>query len=118
MIVVLSKETRKRKVPYIYEHDIYQREFLQWVKGLWVFPGESAKRIGHPAPFPVELPYRCMKLYSLTTDTVLDPFCGSGTTGVAAKATGRNFIGLDLSHEFCNMAARRIESEVWVRKPQ
>jgi site-specific DNA-methyltransferase (adenine-specific) len=118
MILVLSKGTRKRKLPYTYQHDIYQREFLQWVKGLWTFPGESSKRIGHPAPYPVELPYRCIRLFSMVGDTVLDPFMGSGTTGVAAKHTNREFIGVDINPEYCTMAEKRIDSEVWVRTLQ
>ena len=51
---------------------------MEWTNGLWTFPGESKKRIGHPAPFPIELPHRCIKLFSYVGDTVLDPFMGSG----------------------------------------
>lgn len=108
MILVLSKHTRKRDVPDGYEHDIYQNEFISWVKGVWTFPGASAKAIGHPAPFPVELPYRCIRLYSMVGDVVLDPFCGSGSTGVAAARTNREFIGLDINPQFCKLAEERI----------
>ena len=61
-----------------------KEEFIDWTKSIWTFPTESAKRIGHPAPFPVELPRRLIKLYSFTNDVILDPFAGSCTTAIAA----------------------------------
>ena len=77
-IIVLYKDEWKRKRPG--ENDITGEEFKDWVGGCWSFNGESAKRIGHEAPFPRELPRRCIKLFSFVGDVVLDPFMGSGTT--------------------------------------
>ncbi|NOJ28322.1 MAG: SAM-dependent methyltransferase [Nitrososphaera sp.] len=87
---------------------ISRQEFLQYTKSVWQFPSESAKRAGHPAPFPVELPHRCIQLYSYLGDTVLDPFCGSGSTCVAAAKTGRRFIGYDTDPEFVEAARKRV----------
>ena len=61
-----------------------KEDFIAWTKSIWVFNAESAKRIGHPAPFPIELPYRLIQLYSFKDDIILDPFMGSGTTAIAA----------------------------------
>ena len=69
---------------------------------------ESAKKIGHPAPFPEELPYRLMQLYSFEEDLILDPFMGSGTTAVVALKTKRNYIGYDVSEEYISLANKRI----------
>ncbi len=69
---------------------------------------ESAKRIGHPAPFPEELPYRLIQLYSFKNDVVLDPFMGSGTTGISAFKSGRKFIGYEISEEYIKLANQRI----------
>ena len=74
----------------------------------YTFPAESATRAGHPAPFPVELPYRCMQLYTFAGDFVLDPFCGSGSTCVAAVRAGRHFVGYDTNRQYVELAQRRI----------
>jgi len=87
-------------------------EFKKWAKGVWEFPGASKKRIGHPAPFPVELPRRCIRFYSYVTDTVLDPFCGSGTTLLTCLETGRTGIGVEINKEYCELAAKRIRGYV------
>jgi DNA modification methylase len=71
---------------------------------------ESARKIGHPAPFPEELPYRLIQLYSFTNDIVLDPFMGSGTTGVAALKSGRFFVGYEINKEYIKLAENRLES--------
>ena len=68
----------------------------------------SAKKVGHPAPFPVELANRVIKLYSYVDDVVLDPFIGSGTTAVAAKQNGRHYVGFDISPDYCRLAEERI----------
>ena len=83
-------------------------EFIQQTKSIWSFPTESAKRVNHPAPFPVELPKRCIEMFTFTGDVVLDPFLGSGTTAVAAKMSGRKYIGCDLSAEYCAIAEDRL----------
>ena len=86
-------------------------EFIHHTKSI---PTERASRVNHPAPFPVELPKRCIEMYSFAGDIVLDPFNGSGSTCVAAKMTGRTYIGVDLSQEYCNIAQKRLdETEAW-----
>jgi site-specific DNA-methyltransferase (adenine-specific) len=92
--------------------DITKKEFKKWTNGVWEFRGASKKRIGHPAPFPVELPRRCIKFYSYVTDTVLDPFLGSGTTLLACLETGRTGIGVEINKEYCKLAARRMRAYV------
>ena len=89
-------------------------DFIHHTKSIWSFPTERASRVNHPAPFPVELPKRCIEMYSFAGDVVLDPFNGSGSTCVAAKMTGRTYIGVDLSSEYCSIAQQRIdETEAW-----
>jgi site-specific DNA-methyltransferase (adenine-specific) len=87
---------------------ISRDEFMAWTLGHWTFPGESAKRVGHPAPFPLELPRRLIHLYSFAEDTVLDPFGGSGTTNVAAALAGRRSIYIDKSAEYAELAKARL----------
>ena len=77
---------------------------------VWEIPPESAKRVGHPAPFPVALAERVIHLYSYVDDVVLDPFNGSGTTCVAAAKSGRHYVGYDISNDYCSLAANRIAS--------
>ena len=85
-------------------------EFIQQTKSIWSFSTESAKRVNHPAPFPVELPKRCIEMFTFLGDVVFDPFLGSGTTAVAAKQAGRIYIGCDISDEYCSIAEQRLES--------
>ena len=87
VIVVLYKRSWRKA--HEGKSDITKREFIKWTNGVWNFSGESKKKIGHPAPFPVELPKRCIKLFSYVDDIVLDPFLGSGTTLVACLETRR-----------------------------
>jgi len=107
VIVVLYKKTwektRKGK------SDITRDEFIEWTNGVWNFSGESRSRIGHPSPFPVELPKRCMKLFSFVGDTVLDPFLGSGTTLIACLETNRAGIGVEINRNYCELAVRRLQ---------
>lgn len=109
LIVVLYKETWK-KASGSRLSDISKDEFMTWTQGVWEFCGESKKRIGHPAPFPVELPMRCIKLFSFVDDLVLDPFMGSGTTLVAASLNNRRSVGFDIDEVYCNLATDRVNS--------
>lgn len=110
VIVVLYKGTWKRDGRGR-TSDITRDEFSEWTNGVWSFSGESKKRIGHPAPFPVELPRRCIKLFSFVNDIVLDPFLGSGSTLVACAITNRQGIGVDVDREYCELARRRLLNE-------
>jgi site-specific DNA-methyltransferase (adenine-specific) len=110
LIVVLYKKSWK-KTSGSGESDISRKEFMDWTNGLWTFNGERKKKTGHPAPFPVELPLRCMKLFSFVGDTVLDPFMGSGSTLVAAAKCNRNGIGIEIDPGYCEIAVDRIERE-------
>ncbi|MBI4494006.1 MAG: site-specific DNA-methyltransferase [Chloroflexi bacterium] len=87
--------------------DIERAEFLAWTLGTWEFPGENPARVGHPAPFPPELPRRLIKLYSFVEDVVLDPFLGSGTSCLVAKQLGRRAIGVEIDENSCRIAADR-----------
>jgi len=108
-IVVLYKETWKKKKKG--KSDITKEEFIEWTNGLWTFSGESKKKIGHPAPFPIELPKRCIKLFSYVGDTVLDPFLGSGTTSIAAHKLKRKAIGVEIDEKYFKLAIERISKE-------
>ncbi len=110
LIVVLYKEQWK-KTNGSRQSDISRNEFMAWTNGLWTFNGESAKRVGHPAPFPKELPYRCIKLFSYVGDVVFDPFVGSGSTLIVAQNTNRVGIGVEFDSTYCELAKRRILSE-------
>lgn len=90
------------------ESTITTEEFLRDTLSVWKFPPASAKRIGHPAPFPVELPRRLIQLYTYKDDLVLDPFIGAGTTAVAAKMLGRHYVGWDLHQSYLDIAERRL----------
>jgi DNA modification methylase len=87
---------------------IGKEDFLEYTKSLWSFPAESARRVGHPAPFPVELPWRLIQLYTYQGDVVLDPFCGSGSTCVAALNAGRVYVGYELNPTYVEVANRRL----------
>jgi len=110
MIVVLYKENWK-KTSGSGESDITKEEFLSWTNAVWTFGGESKVRVGHPTPFPVELPKRCIKLFSFVSDTILDPFAGSGTTLIACAQNGRKGIGVELDENYCKLAKKRLLSE-------
>jgi len=115
MIAILYKRKWK-KVSGSGKSDISKEEFLELTNGVWNFPGESKKRIGHPSPFPIELPKRCIKLFSFVDDTVLDPFLGSGTTLIACVKTGRKGIGIKIDKNYCDIAKNRLISEVDVKQ--
>jgi len=92
------------------ENTIKREEFLEWTKSVWTFPAVSAKMIGHHAPFPEELPYKLIQLYSFKNDIVLDPFCGSGTTCIAAIKSDRYYIGYEINPEYVELANKRIKT--------
>lgn len=108
LILVLYKGEWKRESGIGRISTIERDEFIQWTNGLWTFKGESPKRVGHPAPFPIELPRRCIKMFSFEGDTIMDPFMGSGTTGVACMDLKRKFIGIDLDVKYFEIAKSRI----------
>lgn len=109
VIIVYSKNDRKKggNKEFI---DITREEFIEYSLGVWNFGSESAKRIGHPAPYPIELPHRCMKIFSYQNDIILDPFMGSGSTAVAAVKNKRKFIGFEISSKYIEIANKRLES--------
>jgi site-specific DNA-methyltransferase (adenine-specific) len=87
---------------------IGKEDFLEWTKSVWTFPAASARQIGHPAPFPEELPRRLIELYTFEGDVVLDPFCGSGTTCLAAARLGRHYIGYEIQPDYVTLAEKRL----------
>jgi site-specific DNA-methyltransferase (adenine-specific) len=113
-ILIFSKETFTRKKGGK-ENTISREAFLEWTKSIWTFPAVSAKSIGHPAPFPEELPHRLIQLYTFEGDVVLDPFCGSGSTCLTALKDGRHYIGYDNEEEYVKLAKQRIEEYVSLR---
>ncbi len=110
-ILVFSKETYKRENPEGRKSTISKEEFLEFTKSVWNFPAVPAKKVGHPAPFPVELPYRCIQLYTFKGEIVLDPFMGSGQTAIAAIKTERYYIGYEIEEKYINLAKDRIAKE-------
>jgi site-specific DNA-methyltransferase (adenine-specific) len=108
-ILVFCKDTFSRKNPQKRNSTISKEEFLQFTKSVWTFQAERAKKIGHPAPFPIELPYRLIQLYTFEGDTILDPFTGSGSACIAALKTKRNYIAYDINKEYCKLAEKRIK---------
>jgi site-specific DNA-methyltransferase (adenine-specific) len=110
-VLVFSKGSMRREGKDR-ESTVARDEFLEYTKSVWSFPTESAKRVGHPAPFPEELPYRLIQLYTFEGDVVLDPFCGSGTTCIAALKTGRHYVGFDINEDYVKLARERIRETV------
>jgi modification methylase len=108
-IMVFSKGTFSRQNSMKRISTISKEEFLEFTKSLWTFYAESAKRIGHPAPFPVELPYRLTQLYTFQDEIILDPFIGSGQTAIAALLSKRNFIGYETNAKYIDSAENRIK---------
>ena len=103
-----KRERDKKEEKELRKDNITKEEFIEWTKSVWTMNTESAKRIGHPAPFPEELPNRLIKLFSFTNDIVIDPFMGSGTTAIAAIKNNRNFVGYEINKEYINLANNRI----------
>ncbi len=109
-ILVFSKDMFTRKSAG--RSTISREEFLEFTKSVWTFSAVSARQVGHPAPFPLELPYRCLQLYTFEGDIVLDPFIGSGQTALAAVKTHRHYVGYDVDQEYVRLAERRIKDLV------
>ncbi|MBM3174786.1 MAG: site-specific DNA-methyltransferase [Chloroflexi bacterium] len=109
IVVLYKKQWKKESGSKI--SDINKVQFQEWTNGVWEFSGESKKKVGHPTPFPVELPKRCIKLFSFVGDIVLDPFLGSGTTLIACAQTNRQGIGIEIDRGYCEIAKQRIIKE-------
>jgi modification methylase len=111
-ILVFCKQNFQRKNPQNRENTISRDEFLEYNKSVWTFPAESARKVGHPAPFPVELPRRFIQLFTFKDEVVLDPFMGSGQTAIAALTSGRHFVGYEINEEYVTLANQRINKIV------
>ena len=102
------KRSEREELGLPYSPTIDTEEFLEATLDIWEMPSESARKIGHPAPYPVALPRRLIELYTYQSDLVLDPFVGSGTTAVAAIETGRHYVGFDTDNDYLALARDRI----------
>ena len=107
--LVFSKDSMKNSKGGI--STIEKNEFMESTLSIWNINPEKAKKIGHPAPFPVELPKRFINLYSFKNDLVLDPFIGSGTTAVASKILQRNYVGYEINKDYIEIADKRLRAE-------
>jgi len=108
-ISIFSKAGFSRKNPDQRRATISREEFLELTKSVWTFPAVSARSIGHPAPFPVALPYRLIQLYTFEGDVVLDPFMGSGSTAMAALQGNRRYLGYEIEADYVRLAEKRIK---------
>jgi len=109
-VLVFAKQSFSR--PDRGESDIDRDDFMSSTLSIWEIPSESARRVGHPAPFPLELASRVIRLYSYKEDVVLDPFVGSGTTCIAAAQLDRHYVGYDISEEYCRLSEKRLAEKV------
>lgn len=107
-ILIFSKGSFKRIKADDQHNTIEKDQFMEWTKSVWSMNTESARKVGHPAPFPVELPHRLIQLYTFTNDVVLDPFMGSGTTAIASINSGRIYVGYEIDSEYLKLAEERI----------
>ena len=106
-ILVFSKSAYKRQ-KQDKKISIQKEQFMEWTKSVWNIQTESAKKIGHPAPFPEELPFRLMQLYSFEKDIILDPFMGSGTTALVSLKNNRKFVGYEINKKYVKIAKQRL----------
>ena len=109
-ILVFSKGSFSRKPPEERPNTIGKEQFLEYTKSVWTLQAESARKVGHPAPFPVELPLRLIQLYTFAGEVVLDPFMGSGQTAIAARRAGRRFVGYEIDPGYVALAESRLEA--------
>ena len=107
-ILIFSKEAFNRKHLPDKISTINRDDFLEFTKSVWTFSAESARKVGHPAPFPIELPKRLIQLYTFKGEVVLDPFCGSGSSCIAALETGRHYVGYDINQKYVQLAETRV----------
>jgi site-specific DNA-methyltransferase (adenine-specific) len=116
LILVLFKGSWK-KTSGSGKNDITRQEFMDWTNGVWTFNGQSKKGAGgHPAPFPIELPRRCVKLFSFIDDVVFDPFLGSGSTLIASHLNNRKGVGVDIDKRYCDIAIGRLKQEAKINQ--
>ncbi len=108
-ILVYCKDTFTHSNPHNRQSTISKEEFLEFTKSVWRFPAERATKVGHPAPFSVELPYRLIQLYTFEDEVVLDPFAGSGSTCIAALKIKRRYVAYDIDKKYCDLAEQRIK---------
>jgi site-specific DNA-methyltransferase (adenine-specific) len=111
-ILVFCKDTFKRQNPSKRASTISRDEFLEYNKSVWNIAAEPARKIGHPAPFPVELPRRLIQLYTFEGEVVLDPFMGSGQTAIAAMKSNRHYVGYEIDEKYVDLANRRIQENI------
>jgi len=117
LIIILYKEKWKKNDKK--SSDLFKEEFIEWTNGLWSFKGQNKKGAGgHPAPFPIELPRRCIKLFSYVGDVIFDPFLGSGTTLIAAHLNNRKGIGVDIDKDYCDIAIKRLKTEAKINQKE
>jgi len=110
--ILMQRKPGGYRRPTQYQRDksrMSKEEFDSWFRQFWKIPGESTRK--HPAPFPFELAYRLVRMFSFVEDTVLDPFCGTGTTILAAMKAGRNSIGIEIDTHYVNIAEQRLREE-------
>lgn len=113
-ILVFSKDSYSKNKTQVKRDTIQHDDFIEWTRSIWTFPAVNAKNIGHPAPFPIELPHRLINLYSYEGDVVLDPFAGSGTTAIAALQNNRRYICYDIKQEYVYLAKKRISNQKFI----
>ena len=116
-ILVFCKQTFARKTLTRRQNTISKNEFLEFTKSVWTFPAESARKIGHPAPFPIELPHRLIQLYTFKDEVILDPFVGSGSTCVATSKAKRFYVGYDIEKKYVDLAERRVKEFLAINSP-
>ena len=113
-ILIFSKGSYSKNKNQTKRDTIERDDFINWTKSIWTFSAVNAKKIGHPAPFPIELPHRLINLYSYEGDVVLDPFCGSGTTCIAAIQNNRKYVAYDIKKEYVDLAEKRISNQKFI----